>query len=437
MNTCYKMMFLLSFFQYLLPNTPQTVELTVFIHGGGLHPVYFFVSDFFSVLNEKIDKSLYARTTLLMRDDPFFFQAQPMDYMGMQRAYPTKNIQLGSHIFGKFYDRIYRMATHTKHKTLYYAFGWEALLSPAIRRNAGHRLYLELAAKSEQIRRFGYKPYIRVIGYSHGGNVALNMGEYARNYPTSFLSIDELILISTPIQPRIKDHAFSKIFKSIYLFYSVGDRIQSTDFLSSPRHIFSQRTLPKQKNCSPYCKITQVQVRIANRVVPTKNIKGNNKNISNKQMLNPNHTEMFFFGWTPEWYRSYFPLRPLSVGLITPIIMSALEKLHLHGHHVRVSIIPYQERMSILDRDTDKTYTVPFITLKELQALQRDLWRYKPRGFKSDDQFKTFYRNRMKEALKKARAQSKDQRKHGCVTCSSRAKRRVASAEKARRLHSA
>ncbi len=385
---------------------PPTLWLTVFLHGGGLHPAYFSISDFFSVIHDRADQTVYARTTHLLRHDPFFFQVQPMGFPGLHRAYPSKEIKTGANIFGMLQQRVHKLITPDIPRTLYYSYGWEGILSRNARRRAARRLYLELVARVEYFKKMGYCPKIRLIGYSHGGNVLLLMGEEARNHPIGTLTIDELVLISTPIQRGTQTYVTSPLFKKIFLLYSIGDRIQSTDFLSAPKNLFTSHTFVNRKGFVVPKKVTQVQVRFIRKSIKVRNKDGSIKIFHHRDVMNPNHTEMFFFGWTPEWYRRYLPIRPLPVGAFTPLITQTIDTLHLDGNHVLVTIIPEEEKMIIKNRADNQSYTTHFITQNQLTTLQKELWRYKPKGFEKSSQFHKYYRARMKRALHQAQREA-------------------------------
>ena len=62
--------------------------VTVFLHGGGAHPLYLNISDTFKILHDDILKSVYAKTTDSLREDPYFMKLQPQDREGMVRVWP-------------------------------------------------------------------------------------------------------------------------------------------------------------------------------------------------------------------------------------------------------------------------------------------------------------------------------------------------------------
>ncbi|MFA6066321.1 MAG: hypothetical protein WC707_04045 [Candidatus Babeliaceae bacterium] len=101
-----------------------------------------------------------------------------------------------------------------------YSFGWSGKLTFSARRNAAEMLY-------QQIR--GYKGPITLIGHSHGGNVALELGRIIAARHDTHLNIDKLILLATPIQEATAQYAASPIFKHVISLYSMGDWTQISD----------------------------------------------------------------------------------------------------------------------------------------------------------------------------------------------------------------
>ena len=115
----------------------------------------------------------------------------------------------------------------------FYAFGWSGKLSFREREKNGKLLAGLLSDLSKQYeKKDGIKPIIRVVTFSHGGNVALNMA--------SFLPSDikmELILIGCPIQPDTESLALSSSFSKIYIIFSLKDIVQIIDPINVCKNI--------------------------------------------------------------------------------------------------------------------------------------------------------------------------------------------------------
>lgn len=376
--------------------------VTIFTHGGGAHPLYLNFTDTFKILNDNIDTSVYTKTTALLRKDPYFQQVQPEQGVGMIKAWPVQNITKnplnGAQVFGKFFSEINNFVGLPS--TELYSFGWTGLLSPQARRKAAQKFYDAIAQLVDRIKKEGYNPRIRIIAYSHGGNVALLLGEVVRNKGYTSFHIDELVLISTPVHINTQRYLKSSLFKKVYLFYSKGDNIQSSDFLSSPTHSFAHHFFLEKEGGKIPTNVTQIQIRIFRTKIITRLKNGTLKVIPRYEMVHPNHTEMFFFGWTPEWYRKYFPIKPMSVGLFIPFFLKTIAKYHLEGKHLRFTLRPEDEEMIIKVKNEKKVedFEVPFFTQQELVNFRKELQEYKPTnvGYKE-------YHEEMKKRWKEAK----------------------------------
>lgn len=294
---------------FLLPtDTPDTI--TIFIHGSiGLRP-YLAFTTVIDLIQDTVHNSPYHRAVEVLRTDPLYRMNQAIQDTGLVRiAYdaPPTDKSLGAWLTTDCYHAV-RTDSGIHH---YYTYGWSGLISVRERAEEGVRCY-------ETIKKL-HNEYpaarIIVIGYSHGGNIALNMASaHTDDHPWH---IDTLILLGTPIQRENAHCVCSPLFKQIYNFYSHEDRVQRLDCFSLKR-FFSRRHF---KSCSRYdvpIHLTQVQIRVS--ITSPKN---------RHYDRSPGHTELWFFAW-PETkkhlYRKNFPLYPLPVVCVIPPILDALNK---------------------------------------------------------------------------------------------------------------
>ena len=120
----------------------------------------------------------------------------------------------------------------------FYAFGWSGKLSFEARKDASKIFadqLIDLSNKHES--EFGIKPIIRIVTFSHGGNVALNLA----NFLPKDMRI-ELVLIACPIQSDTERLVFSEIFSKIYVIYSMNDVLQIADPVNIYRNIEFDRS---------------------------------------------------------------------------------------------------------------------------------------------------------------------------------------------------
>jgi len=108
----------------------------------------------------------------------------------------------------------------------FYIYSWSGIMDFAERQHAADLLY---TAMNQLID--GYKnlhnitPKIRLIGHSHGGNIALNLAAT----PNNNLLIDDLILLAIPVQDKNKALVSSPLFKRVFSLYSTIDYAQIID----------------------------------------------------------------------------------------------------------------------------------------------------------------------------------------------------------------
>lgn len=110
----------------------------------------------------------------------------------------------------------------------YYTYGWPGNISFAQRQEAGAQLYHEICNLIEEYQAiYNETPFVRIIGHSHGGNVILNIAHALKhNRP---ITIDEIILLATPVQDATKEYVCHDCFKKVYAFYSKTDITQIID----------------------------------------------------------------------------------------------------------------------------------------------------------------------------------------------------------------
>lgn len=260
------------------PSHNKQEWMTVFVHGSfattlGLISV-------FNVIKDKVHKTNYKKMTRLMRKDPFFYQMQPLQELGLKPLEPTFDPKGLTHKYAAFpiaaaYETLSALAHNEKEKNYFYTFGWSGLVSQYRRRKEAIKLYSALVTEYAALKARGINPKIRLIAHSHGGNLILNMAGIhellqkgienepsADRYPdadqlTSMkeihkllqaplpdiapFHIDELLMFGTPIQPETLSFCLSPFFKKIYNIYSDDDIIQSMDWVSTRRYYSEKR----------------------------------------------------------------------------------------------------------------------------------------------------------------------------------------------------
>ena len=208
--------------------------ITVFVHGIKSIKPHVSLDNFLRFMHDDVEDTVYSRTVELMRADAHFFQNQPMQQVGFHKIDTLSTARPGnaSHAMAVLFDETSRLSGNNEINT-YYTYGWSGLLSPSMRYKESIPLLLELEKEVKNYRALGINPKIRFIGYSHGGNVCLNVAKaYEELFPNCSLVINQLIMVGSPVQGETDYLVNSPLFEHVYHFYSHGDRIQKLDFFS-------------------------------------------------------------------------------------------------------------------------------------------------------------------------------------------------------------
>lgn len=351
---------------------PEEICMTVFVHGIIDIKPHLSLLNLIRFMRDQITDSIYARAVEIMRKDPFFYQYSAMQELGLHKIdFSRTNEGYVAGAFALAYEQFYLFNNHNPNvKNIYYTFGWSGLLSTQVRYQEAAFFYEQLENEINEYKKKGIIPKIRVMGYSHGGYIALNLGAVFNNLnpanPTWF--VDELILLGVPV---ISDTDFlvnSNLFKKIYHFYSPGDRVQVVDCLATNR-FFSHRIFSSRYGFFLPKKLTQIQFRckrIARTTFAKNGCKHHTKHYPPKMLRNadPGHTELWSFGWS-SGYRSYLPLYPFPAGVYLSYIINALQQQGPFENHIIIDIHPFQNCMKISNVDLTKKVTVDFPSAEE------------------------------------------------------------------------
>jgi len=152
----------------------------------------------------------------------------------------------------------------------FYIFSWSGRLQNKERKDSAEKLSQEIITLISQYKKkYGFKPIIRIISHSHGGNVVLNMAALPNAIDN--IIIEALVLLACPVQEETMHLINSPIFCRIYSLYSSLDMIQ----ILAPqfRHIDPITTTTKRKRhykippfssriFPPYKHVRQTKIKI-------------------------------------------------------------------------------------------------------------------------------------------------------------------------------
>jgi hypothetical protein len=325
------------------PADKEKVYVTVFVHGIMSITPYIDFPNLIRFINDKIVNTLYAKGVELTRRTQYFWWGQAMQGFGLQAIDLTiiQKTKAASAI-ALLYDKVFVDTFGNQHERYYYTFGWSGLLSHKQRYYDAHEFFIHLEQLVRIFEEQNKKPIITIIGYSHGGNVALDLAAvHERFYPDSTLSIDSLILLGVPLLTETDHLVSSPVFKKVYNVVSPLDRIQTLDFFSYSR-FFSSKLFKNRKNFKIPQKLTQVILKL---MKPVRTKRGPlvkekrkllRKKFTNSSILSgrsrllthasAGHIELWFFGWTPQHYTKDFIFNPLPIVVLLPYVLGSIYK---------------------------------------------------------------------------------------------------------------
>jgi hypothetical protein len=380
-------------------------------------------SNFMRFITDRIEETLYSETVKYMREDDFFFKNQAMQEIGLHKIDPDR-IEKGyaSGLVARQFDMVEKLTNpYCNYDNHYYTYGWYGLLSTRIRYYDAIPLYRSITAEVTKFRAQGIEPEVRVIGYSHGGNVCLNLGAVRQNEDVDqTINIDELVMLGAPIQCETDFLLADPIFKRVYQIYSRGDRIQKLDFFSTKR-FFSRRRFSERKYFKLPEKLTQIQLRMTRAVqgkhrtelpcfnpndVPS--ISGKSKRFRD---ASPGHIELWFYGWTPANYRQNFILEPLPFMIFLPYLLDQANQNLCRAQApnpkqpIIMDIRPEYEHMIIKNQKSWKDVTiVEFFNQQTINKLKEMVKPYIPDCYDIEE-----YDEHIEASLEKAK-QDKEKR---------------------------
>lgn len=357
------------------------VWVNVYIHGI-IRPVVD-IGDMINISRQKLKQTRYKSVTKYVRKNNVIHRSQPLQEVGLQsiKMEPNPDNNGSRATVAVFKKLKQHIDPSSDTKELFYTFGWSGLLCYGSRQKASFFLYKKLIRLAEKLKLQGLNPKFRIIAFSHGGNVAIQMANFDPwNKLRSQLTIDELITLGMPVQKENDVLIRHPMFSKIYHFYSEGDIPQKLDFVTTDYGSSFRRYQARACFEIPD-KLTQIQIRFSKRV--------NFKSKSSKKdrfdifTYDPSHIEMWSFGWTPSGYNKKSPAFPFPAASFAPYLVDVISKKPNIGTNLTVDIITNQNKIIITDRHwhnhhTIKKVEVPFISPEDYNELKQIAWTRRP-----------------------------------------------------------
>lgn len=371
-------------------NSPE-VWMNVFVHGITSIKYHLSIQNIVNLWRDRVFCTRYETAINLVREDDFMYQAQPMQDLGLHPI--NTNIiapGYGAAAFANVYEMVDKQYRTVPTTNLYYTFGWSAVLSLQERFKAAETFYKELKTEIARLKNQHPNLKLRIFGFSHGGNVSLKLAQsYDNDCTPERLSIDELFLVACPVQIESDFFVNSPLFKKVYHFYSLGDRVQKIEPFSFNR-IMSRNHFARRKHFILPDKLTQVSIKIMRNTClkkETEERRALRYNFDNPAILkgtsyllrdmSASHSEVWFFGWTPTHYRPHFALYPLPLAVFIPRFKALVDNLATKPQTpVLLDVRPEQD--AIVVRNCDERQVCPFFGTQEMNDLKNFALRYKP-----------------------------------------------------------
>lgn len=316
---------------------PTDRWITIFVHGT-INPPEWSLSTCVKLWRDTISDGAHAQVVKAIRSNPFFFLSGPIQELGLHHISIPGN---ASYTIAQCHHHIYQHFSPSDQD--FYTFGWCGLLSEKSRRAAAQKLHNDL---SHLITLSHPHTKIRLIGYSHGGNICLYLAD---SHSINQFFIDQLILMATPVQ-RSTDHlVHSPMFKNIYHFYSPYDHTQTSD-ASLKGQLFARRTFRPRKRHPLPRNLKQIRVHL--------------HSIQNEltQEIPISHTTFWHFEWARAKPTQHSPLYPLSLVSISPLLTHAVDKADIPGH-MHMHIVPHNNHINIETKQQAQAIPIPLQTI--------------------------------------------------------------------------
>ncbi len=373
---------------------PADIWINVFVHGIMSIRPHLNMSNFVRFTTDDIENTVYSKSVRILREDSFFYKNQAMQGFGLKKVnFDGPKVGNPSRAMATVFDAMWlHSQPYSYGNNYYYTYGWSGLLSPKARYRDAQDFYLSLQKEVKRIEKtHNQTPKIRILGYSHGGNVVLNLAEVRKKLlPEKPILISEFYMFGVPIQHDTDYFINDKTFDGVYHFYSTGDRIQKLDFFSLNR-FFSGRKFVARKNFKLPKKLHQIQVRVMRNAKSSKPKKKYSKmpySARRLQLLrnsSPGHIELWFFGWTPINYRESFPLNPLPAAAFSSFMIEHLKTVNKHISPERTTLIELRtDRELMLIKDLEKNRVLKVVQMpakKEIERLKNLAEQYRPENY--------------------------------------------------------
>lgn len=358
--------------------------INIYVHGSvgsSMRMKYFF-----TLFKKDVSKTSYYTQTCEHRNDPQWTKNHAAQGLGMQKIDPFSKHKTAAQLFAHLYDAVQHKFYPNQTCIDSYTYGWSGAVNHKKRCEDATIFYKELKELVLLKRESNLQVKVRIIAYSHGGNVVLNMAQEHNNdeHPNDFV-INELILIATPVQQETDCYALHPFFERIYSICSRADCIQRADCFSTAG-FFSGRSFCDNSRCPCSKAVQHIELKVT--MAANKDLKNNLTTSSKKRIdRSPGHIELWYFSDLCEYccngvrgmyqpcfeskmYRPYFPLEPLPAALLAPGLVAALQNYSPNCGSIVVEVQPDTGKAIVREKHTSNKTTINFFSPQELDKLR-------------------------------------------------------------------
>lgn len=337
----------------------ETQWINVLVHGVFGFQANASIKTVLQAKKDCLEETAYEKNVLRMREHPYFSMIQPIQKTGFLPVKEIPGRLNAAYAFGVLFNEVQQLCG-LREKNLFYTFGWSGLISKKRRYCEARILYEHLKAELQTLKK-GVRTKIRLIGFSHGGNLLLHLADIRREeFPKDTFTIDEVYLVGMPVHTSMNKQVESPLYKKVYTIYSRSDKVQPADIFGNGP--FSEHTL---KGRVP-AKLTQIEIRIT---APLKKSPYQCLPPAMRRMVNqsPGHTELWFFGWTHRNYRQTLCLYPLPAAVLIPYFTSIAQTCK--SKNIQIALWPIKEKACIRSLLDEEYSEKPFLSRWQLANL--------------------------------------------------------------------
>lgn len=219
----------------------------------------------------------------------------------------------------------------------YYLYGWCGRLCASARERAGTALLADITQELANLKTLfpGDSFALSLVCHSHGGNVALHCAQ-ALTALQHEVSIENIIMLGTPLQEETVSYAAEIPCKNIYNIYSTGDWLQKMDIFSS-KNLGAKRSFHARPHQDAALAILPKNIHDIEIVIDG---------------VKPAHAELWLTAGVPSpFYRKSFPLNPYPVVTLVPLIIEASRHLAATSQHLRLNLQTNKQNIFIHAHD--------------------------------------------------------------------------------------